>query len=57
MFYPLGRNSEKPYGGGGGGAIHTPLYVRGLKNLVILFENHFTTNIDLYYYISLFIFY
>ena len=56
MFYPLGRNSEKPYGGGGG-AIHTPLYVRGLKNLVILFENHFTTNIDLYYYISLFIFY
>ena len=33
MFYPLGKNSEKPYGlcGEGGGGIHPPLYVRGLK--------------------------
>ena len=27
MFYPLGKNSEKPYGGG----IHPRLYVRGLS--------------------------
>ena len=28
MFYPLGKNSEKPYGGGG---TSTPPYVVGLK--------------------------
>ena len=28
MFYPLGKNSKKPRGGGGGGI--PPLYVRGL---------------------------
>ena len=37
MFYPLGKNSEKPYGGG----IHQPpppptFYVQGLKNRKIL---------------------
>ena len=32
MFYPLGKNSEKPYGGW-----HPPtLYVQGLKNRKIL---------------------
>ena len=33
MSYPLGKNSEKPYGGRGG--IHPPLYVRGLKFIKI----------------------
>ena len=28
MFYPLGKNSEKPYGGGGGGELASPLPVR-----------------------------
>ena len=30
MFYPLGKNSKKPYGKGGGASTH-PLYVQGLK--------------------------
>ena len=34
MFYPLGKNSEKPYGAGrGGGGIQSPpLYVQGLND-------------------------
>ena len=36
MFYPLGKNSEKPYGGkgggGGGGIQPPPLYVQGLND-------------------------
>ena len=36
MFYPLRKNSEKPYGGEGGGVASTPLLVRprGLINKV-----------------------
>ena len=32
MFYPLGKNSEKPYGGGGG-ELASPLHVRPVKLL------------------------
>ena len=31
MFYPLGKDSEKPYGGGGGLASTSPSHVRGLN--------------------------
>ena len=32
MFYPLGKNSEKPYGAGGEGIQSPPLYVQGLND-------------------------
>ena len=46
MFYPLGKNSEKPYGlqGEGGGGIHPPLYVRGLKFVKI--NNNVNYDVD-----------
>ena len=40
MFYPLGKNSEKPYGG-----VDAPLYVQGLRRnwkgqkLILCFVN------------------
>ena len=38
MFYPLGKNSEKPYGGGGGGELASPLHVRPVKLLCDKFK-------------------
>ena len=48
MFYPLGKNAEKPYGlkGEGGGGIHPPLYVRGLKFVKI--NNNVNYDVDYY---------
>ena len=43
MFYPLGKNSEKPYGRGGGGGIHTPLVPQRV-NLFKLSHLQFTVN-------------
>ena len=42
MFYPLGKNSEKPYRRGGGG-IHTPLVPQRV-NLFKLSHLQFTVN-------------
>ena len=39
MFYPLGKNSEKPYGGGGGGVLGSPLHVRPVKLLCDKFKD------------------
>ena len=39
MFYPLGDNSEKPYGGGGGGDIHCTFcdnFWKAHKNISVL---------------------
>ena len=48
MFYPLGKNLEKPYGLQGelegGGGIHPPLYVRGLKFVKI--NNNVNYDVD-----------
>ena len=46
MFYPLGKNLEKPYGlqGEGDGGIHPPLYVRGLKFVKI--NNNVNCDVD-----------
>ena len=44
MFYPLGKNSEKPYGSGRGGrGIHTPLVPQRV-NLFKLSHLQFTVN-------------
>ena len=39
MFYPLGKNSEKPYGGGGEGGLASPLHVRPVKLLCDKFKD------------------
>ena len=38
MFYPLGKNSEKPYGEGGG-ELASPLHVRPVKLLCDKFKD------------------
>ena len=46
MFYPLGKNLEKPYGlqGEGDGGVHPPSYVRGLKFVKI--NNNVNYDVD-----------
>ena len=41
MFYPLGKNSEKPYGGGVTSTTPLPLYVQGFKDASL--NNHQVT--------------
>ena len=41
MFYPLGKNSEKPYGGGGDIHHPLPLYVQWFKDTSL--NNHQVT--------------
>ena len=49
MFYPLGKNSEKPYGGSG---IYPPLYIQGLKRIAFHYQAYFSEIVAIYCMIS-----